>query len=246
MIKMKQRIHRLSIVREISVAFRRLSVIAPRSECTDRGAIRDDKFTASPRKTTLNSRSFLSPRTLVSARRLALAPVLVAVGVFLCSVLPCVPLSAQVGLMPNGHLESVGDKAPNGFTLLGDVSYGDLGDSRVELSGRGFRLHGATDTSGDARHQGVVIATVSGINSDHEINSTNARWYRLDVCGMAQDNFKVTSDGLYLKVEFFKDDGRNSLDMIKQPIYAQVERERADLKDEGTNKNLGLAVWRNY
>ena len=164
----------------------------------------------------------------------------VIVVVSCCFALNAPSSSAQVGLIPGGHLQSDRDKAPNGFIVLGDVSYGMLGDSRIELSGRGFKLHSATDTSGDARHEGVVMTTVPAISSEY------GRWYRFDIRGLAQDNFKVPDDGLYLKVEFFKDKGRNSLDMIKQPIYRQVEREREDLQDDGTNENLGLAVWRDY
>ena len=169
-------------------------------------------------------------------RRIILSTSIILLVAFCLSV----AARGQVRLIPGGHLQSDHDRAPNGFVILGDVTYGELGDSRIELSGRGFRLHGSADTSGDARHEGAVITTISDIAPEQ------GRWFRFDIRGMAQDNFHASGDGLYLKVEFFKDGGRNSLDMIKKPIYGQIERERTDLKDNGTNKHLGLAVWRDY
>tara|TARA_R110002049_G_scaffold27321_2_gene94342 strand:+ start:610731 stop:612284 length:1554 start_codon:yes stop_codon:yes gene_type:complete len=173
----------------------------------------------------------------MTQNRVRLIAVFVALWMTVCW---CGDASAQLRLIHNGHLQSDRDNTPSGFVVLGDVTYGDLSDPRVELSGRGFRLHGSTDTSGDARNEGIVMTTIDDVDPDQ------GRWFRFDVRGMAEDNFDVAGDGLYLKVEFFKDGGRNSLDMIKQSIFGQIQRERTDLKDDGTNKHLGLAVWRNY
>ena len=72
------------------------------------------------------------------------------------------------------------------------------------------------------------------------------RWYRIRVDALAQPDFAVARDELFIKVEFFKDNGKNSLDFIKKSVYAQVEQERTSLTDAGTNQNLGPATWRNY
>jgi hypothetical protein len=66
------------------------------------------------------------------------------------------------------------------------------------------------------------------------------------VLGLAQDNFAVEQDELYIKVEYFKENGKNALDFIKKSIYPQVELERKTLLDAGTNKSLGAATWRNF
>ena len=50
-------------------------------------------------------------------------------------------------------------------------------------------------------------------------------------------------DDLYLKVEFLKNQGADSLDLVKERIYPKVEQERTDLKDAGTNKSLGNGTW---
>ena len=72
------------------------------------------------------------------------------------------------------------------------------------------------------------------------------RWYRFHIVGYAQDQFIVDRDDLYLRVDFAQNKGTDSLDMIKQRIYPQVQREREDLKDEGTNDSLGEGTWRTY
>ena len=122
--------------------------------------------------------------------------------------------------------------------LKGDAEFGTLGDRRVESNGNGIRLLSA-DVNGDKQHAGeaTVLSTVV---------DPKFRWYRFYISGFAQDNFSVDRDDLYLKVEFLKDGGNDSLDLIKERIYPQVLRERADLKDTGTNKNLGLGTWRTY
>ncbi|MFK7777858.1 MAG: YHYH protein, partial [Gimesia sp.] len=120
----------------------------------------------------------------------------------------------------------------------GDSVYGVLGDQRVESNGRGLRLLSGEDLNQDKIHSGEVTI-IQKVNPDH-------RWYRLYISGLAQDGFSVEKDALYLKVEFFQKNGTDSLDLIKTRIYSQVERERKDFKDDGTNKNLGLATWRTY
>ena len=121
--------------------------------------------------------------------------------------------------------------------LTGDVKFGTLGDTRVESNGAGIRLLSADDVNGD-KQQGGEATLLSAVDPKF-------RWYRFYISGFAQDNFSVDRDDLYLKVEFLKN-GTDSLDLIKERIYPQVLRERADLQDAGTNKNLGLGTWRTY
>ena len=124
-------------------------------------------------------------------------------------------------------------------TLTGDVVFGVLGDSRVESNGRGVRLLSAVDKNGDKRFAGEASTITKNVNPEK-------RWYRFYISGFAQDNFAVDRDDLYLKVEFLKNNGSESLDLIKERIYPEVQRIRKDYKDEGTNKNLGNGTWQNY
>ncbi|WP_372896821.1 sulfatase-like hydrolase/transferase [Stieleria sp.] len=124
-------------------------------------------------------------------------------------------------------------------TIVGDATYGVLGDRRVESNGRGIRLFSGKDTDGN----GTLAGEASLVSDDL---SPDQRWYRFYISGLAQDDFAVDQDDLYLKVEFFQKNGTDSLDLIKERIYPQVSRERNDLFDNATNESLGHATWRTY
>tara|TARA_R110002049_G_scaffold72490_7_gene187550 strand:+ start:130269 stop:133124 length:2856 start_codon:yes stop_codon:yes gene_type:complete len=124
-------------------------------------------------------------------------------------------------------------------TLTGDAMYGVLGDPRIESNGRGIRLLSGRDVDGNGTLAGEASFTSDDVSAEQ-------RWYRFYVAGLAQDNFAVDQDDLYLKVEFFYSNGTESLDLIKERIHPQVLREREDFFDKDTNENLGHAIWRTY
>lgn len=142
-------------------------------------------------------------------------------------------------LVVHGRLKPVGDTAFP-FTVLGDAVGGVLGDARLEQNGGGVRLLSGDDFNHDGKRSGECVCTLTGVERE------SGRWYRINVYGLAQPQLALNRDELYIKVEFFKDQGRNSLDFIKKSIYAQVQRERESLIDSRTNRNLGPATWRNY
>jgi hypothetical protein len=88
--------------------------------------------------------------------------------------------------------------------------------------------------------QGTVSVTVKGLTP------SLGRWFRFRIIASAQDGFQVARNELYLDVAFFRDNGRDSLDHVTKFIYRSVVRDRTDLADRGTNRNLGRAVWRSY
>jgi hypothetical protein len=143
-------------------------------------------------------------------------------------------------LVPAGSslTDSTATKLPAEFSLSGDATYGPLGDER-DKNGHGIRFQPAKDIDNNDEHAGSVTTTT-------KITADSGRWFRFRIRGLAQDNFKVENDDLYLQVEFFRDSGTNSVDHIKKHIYALVEQDRQDLRDAGTNKNLGLATWRSF
>ncbi|TWT80446.1 Arylsulfatase [Planctomycetes bacterium CA13] len=124
-------------------------------------------------------------------------------------------------------------------SIIGDAKYGVLGDPRVESNGRGLRLLSSQDTDGNGVLAGEASLTSNDVSPDQ-------RWYRFYISGLAQDNFAVDQDDLYLKVEFFQKNGTDSLDLIKERIYPQVLQEREDFFDKDTNESLGHATWRTY
>lgn len=145
------------------------------------------------------------------------------------------------GLIVNSLLEVTDSKGtPRDFELSGDIVFGVLGDRQREQIGRGVRLLAGQDSNGDGTRSGAISTTVTGIVA------TQGRWFRLRMRGLAQDRFQVEKDDLYLKVEFFRDGGRNALDQITKRFFTLVERDRETLQDKGTNKNLGHAVWRSF
>jgi hypothetical protein len=130
--------------------------------------------------------------------------------------------------------------ASKSFTVEGDAVYGAFPDAHSEQAGRGVRFLSSADGAKGHLRSGSVRETVTNISA------TGGRWYRFRIRGLAQDGFHVQRDDLYLKVEFFRDGGTNSLDSIKKWIYPQVEKEREDFRDSQTNARLGAGTWQSY
>ena len=124
-------------------------------------------------------------------------------------------------------------------TIKGDIAYGVLGDPRVESNGRGLRLLSGQDLDKNGLFAGEASVVSTEVSAEH-------RWYRFYISGLAQDNFTVDQDDLYLKVEFLQKNGTDSLDLIKTRIYPKVEQQRKDFFDKDTNASLGHAIWRTY
>ncbi|MFZ4646483.1 MAG: hypothetical protein ACOYNP_12085, partial [Gemmataceae bacterium] len=123
--------------------------------------------------------------------------------------------------------------------LKGDIIEGGLGDASREGGMRGVRLLSAVDRNNDGQHAGSASWTIEGLKP------SVGRWYSFRVRALVQDGFKVEQAGSpRLTVSFFRDNGTNSLDQISKSMSDAMLRDRDNLKDEGTNKNLGAATWR--
>lgn len=122
--------------------------------------------------------------------------------------------------------------------IAGDAVIAELGDARAEHSGRGVRL--LSKAKKDAVTAGAFKFTVGVVEPG------DWRWFRIRVRGLAQEDFRVAEDALFIRVEFFANGGTNPLDHVTKSIYGQIERERQQLADEHRNRNLDTATWRDY
>ena len=167
----------------------------------------------------------------------------------LCAVLvTCGLVSARAAsihdraINANPRFEEAAPKAsaPKTYAIEGDALFGAFPDARSELVGRGVRFVSSASGSDTRLRSGSVRQKVGNISP------AGGRWFRFRIRGMAQDGFQVQRDDLFLKVQFLRDGGTNSLDSIKQSFYPRVEHEREDFHDPQTNGRLGSGTWHSY
>ncbi|MDB5326288.1 MAG: hypothetical protein JWM57_1857, partial [Phycisphaerales bacterium] len=151
----------------------------------------------------------------------------------LVSISVAAPAGADGNLVDNGNLERGSGVSAAGFVMHGGAAYGALGDSRRDITSRGFTLR-------SDQPAGEVQTAVTGLKG------TGGRWYRFTVRGLPQANFAVDEDDLYLKIYFFGDGGKTEYDAKARKIYDQVESARAALAVNGVRHQHGAEVWRSY
>ncbi|MBT5706045.1 MAG: YHYH protein [Verrucomicrobia bacterium] len=159
-------------------------------------------------------------------------------------ILACLLLSSNAfaALVSNPTLNPALTKPniPAGFQITGNATYGELGDAMREYSGVGVKFRSSKNDTNITAPQGQLSTLVTNLTA------LSHRWFRLRIRAMAQANFSVEQDDLFLEVEFFGRSTEDALDKIKRRIYPQVRQERADLTDPGTSTALGIATWRTY
>lgn len=135
-------------------------------------------------------------------------------------------------LAKNCDLErSTDGKVPDGFQIEGATTYGNLGNHRDEVTGRGVRF--------DSRQSTGKLQRTVELPRNHE-----KRWLRFRIRALAQSGF--AADDLFLKVEFFSGAGQTSLDGVRKSLFEQVENDRQDLTANGVEGRNGASVWRSY
>ncbi len=134
---------------------------------------------------------------------------------------------------------SADSRGPAGYVLKGDVIWGTAGRD-YESAPRGVALLSGKDLDGDGGRSGSVAQDVTGFAGGVD------KWFRFSVRGLAEPNFAVKNDDLFLRVDFFAAKGANSLEGVSRKIYPLVIRDREELAANGNFKKDGGAVWKTY
>jgi hypothetical protein len=151
------------------------------------------------------------------------------------AALATAPAAEPANLVKNPLFTAPADdvRLPAHYTLTGSASWAVAG-RRDE-----FAPHGVALDAGKGR-DAAVWQDVTGFDS------TASRWFRFSFRGLPGDNFAVTNDDLFMKVEFYGRQGDSYLDCVTRKIYPLVERDRHDLAVNGNGRRGGAAVWKTY
>lgn len=145
------------------------------------------------------------------------------------------------GLVKNPRFMKEGSdqKSPADYMLQGDASWVWCGDEH-EYTDAGIALDSGPDAKKDDERAGSVTQRVSGFEGGF------GKWFRFTVRGLAEPNFSVADNQLYMRVGYFGDKGANSLDAVTQFIYPLVENDRKALAVNGDYFKNGGAAWKTY
>lgn len=150
--------------------------------------------------------------------------------------------SAALALGPNlirnssFELPNPQNSAPEQYELSGAARWVTVG-YRDEFTSPGIALE-AYRPEGHA--SGSVGQLVKGIDPK------NGKWLRFTFRGLAEDQFTVEKDQLYMKLEFFSKGGEQTRDGAQRLIYRELIKDRKELGINGRNGQGGAAVWRTY
>ncbi|MGA3065386.1 MAG: hypothetical protein ABSF29_00910, partial [Tepidisphaeraceae bacterium] len=135
---------------------------------------------------------------------------------------------------PDFLIRDPSGSAPANYQLVGNAQYRYLGNPQLDSSIWGVAFDSAKPASGS------VSQTVTGIDS------SAGRWFRFSFRGLPQDNFAVDINDLFMRVQFFGDGGKTSLDEKGKLLYPLILRDRQDFSVNGDHHVGGAAVWRTY
>ena len=146
-----------------------------------------------------------------------------------------------VGLVKNPRFftKSTDANVPMHYTLDGDAKWVWCGRPNEDAES-GIALDCGKDVSKGGRRSGAVTQRVTGFSGGV------GKWLRFTFRGLAERNFAVEKDALFLRVDYFSERGANPLDGVNQNIYAVVERDRTQLARNGRFFRDGGAAWKTY
>ncbi len=154
---------------------------------------------------------------------------------------PAAFAEAPANLVQNPSFTQAGADAnlPAHFAVKGDAEWVSVG-GKFEFAPPGVAFYPWLDLDSDGKHAGSVSQDVTGFETGR------GKWFRFSFRGMAENNFAVNNDGLAMKVDFFAKKGADSLDGVSRKLYPLVEKDRAELAENGPFRKGGAAVWKTY
>jgi hypothetical protein len=149
--------------------------------------------------------------------------------------------AASTNLVQNPSFTQAGDDArlPAHFTVKGDAEWVSVG-GKFEFAPPGIAFYPWLDLDHDGKHAGAVTQDVT------RFEPGRGKWFRFSFRGMAENNFAVNNDGLLMKVDFYAKKGADPLDGVSRKLYPLVEKDRAELAENGPFRKSGAAVWKTY
>ena len=145
------------------------------------------------------------------------------------------------GLIKNPRCfdKSANASVPMHYTLTGDAEWKWCG-AAGEDADAGIILNAGVDRNEDGLRSGGVSQRVTGFGGGI------GKWFRFTVRGLAEKNFAVDKDNLFLRIDYFSKQGTNPLDGLKHKIYPFVVHDRHALASNGKDFVNGGAVWKTY
>ena len=149
--------------------------------------------------------------------------------------------SPLAGLIKNPRFFERSDapKIPAHYKLEGDVEWVWCGGDN-ETTDSGIALDSGIDVNQDGQKAGQVSQLVA------DIPGGLGKWFRFSFRGLAEPGFSVEKEGLFMRAEFFAEQGKNALDGVTQSLYPLVERDRQELAINGKFGVNGGAIWKTY
>ena len=146
------------------------------------------------------------------------------------------PASPNLVRNPGFDLPDAKNSAPEGYELTGAARWVTVG-YQDEYATPGITLE--SHPTGEPA-SGLVSQLVRGIDP------RKGKWLRFTMRGLAEENFTVDKDQLFMKLEFYSKGGERSMDGAQRLIYREVTKDRKELGINGKHLQGGGAVWRSY
>jgi hypothetical protein len=147
------------------------------------------------------------------------------------------------GLVKNSRFmqKSPDGKGPAEYQLTGDVAWTWCGTAG-ENTDAGVKLCSGKDLDGDGKRAGSVSQRITGLERGA------GKWFRFTIRGLPEPGFQVENPAsdLFMRVEYFGNNGTNALDGVTQELYPLVQLARKDLETNGDYFANGGAVWKTY